>query len=895
MLAAAVFLGTSVLPTTDAAPTISGTKALRPFLVQHCLDCHSSATQKGGLDLEKLVTDFKEPAAFNAWIKVHDRIESGEMPPKARKKRPDQAEARAVLKELEARLTDADRARRADNGRAVFRRLNRTEYENTLRDLFGIPGLKVKELLPEDGRAFGFDKSAAGLDLSYVQLAKYMEAADVALDAAIAPHASRPALCKAHIPGGGIHALAAHALYGHTLFLKDFKYDDSVMPIPQARMIANKDANAKKIKRDLVKDPYKGTMGVLLPDGVGDFRPTFPYPIVYPGKYRIRMSVWSFRWDKGEVKPNSRTEAALLLSEGRTLGYFDAPSLTPTVTEIEVWLNPKKTNRDEILFTAATLWEHPLGGNLTKYSGRGIALDWMEIEGPLVDQWPSLGHRRLFGDLPLVALPAAAKQKSKFTAKNKGKTADADFHLPIRPFENSLTLQIRGHGKPYVTNLSSLPKSIEFSTVDSKTPEADAHRLLADFLPRAFRRPVASDEVRRYVGLVMARLEEGDLFEVAMRMAYKAALCSADFLFLKEPAGALDDWAVAARLSYFLWNSMPDDQLVALAAKGRLHDKTVLGGQVERMLKDPKAERFIEDFTNQWLDLADIDETTPDKKLYPEFRRILHDSMVAETRAFMRELLEKDLSATNVVDSDFAMLNQRLAEHYGIPNVVGSAIRRVPLPAGCGRGGFLTQASVLKVTANGTVTSPVRRGAWVMRKIIGQPPDPPPPNVPAIEPDVRGTTTVREMLAKHRSNAACASCHNKIDPPGFALESFDVIGGRQTRYRTLSDEGTVLDKSETFSGHRVRYTWGQQVDASGETADGRPFASTEEFKKLLLANPRLIARNLVGQMTIYATGAPVEFADRAAVEKILDQTADRRYGVRSLIHEIVQSPLFLTK
>jgi hypothetical protein len=395
--------------------------------------------------------------------------------------------------------------------------------------------------------------------------------------------------------------------------------------------------------------------------------------------------------------------------------------------------------------------------------------------------------------------------------------------------------------------------------------------------------------------LFKARFAEGDMFEVAMRTAYQAALCSPDFLFLKEQPAKLDQWAMASRLSYFLWNSMPDDELFALAAKGKLHDRAVLREQVERMLEDPKAERFIVDFTDQWLDLKDLDETTPDKKLYPEFRSILRDSMRAETPAFFRELLEKDLSASNMVHSDFAMLNQRLADHYRIPGVLSSAIRRVPLPADCGRGGFLTQAAVLKVTANGTVTSPVRRGAWVMRKIVGQPPDPPPGDVPAIEPDVRGTTTIREMLAKHRSNASCAACHARIDPPGFALESFDVIGGRQTRYRTLNDEGTMVDRSETYSGRRVAYTWGKPVDSAGALADGRAFKDIEEFKQLLLANPRAIARNMVEQLVTYATGAPVSFADRAAVEQVLDATAERRYGMRSLIHEIVASTLFQTK
>lgn len=419
--------------------------------------------------------------------------------------------------------------------------------------------------------------------------------------------------------------------------------------------------------------------------------------------------------------------------------------------------------------------------------------------------------------------------------------------------------------------------------------------MLTDFLPRVFRRPVPAREVDRYVELFQTRLDAGDMFEVAMRSAWRAALCSPDFLFLKEPAGQLDDWALASRLSYFLWNSMPDDELLSLAGQKQLQDAEILHAQVERMLDDSRSERFMTDFTDQWLDLVDIDATTPDGKLYPEFRRILRDSMRAETPAFFRELVEKNLSAANIVDSDFAMLNQRLAEHYGIPNVFGPAFRRVPLPPESRRGGFLTQASVLKVTANGTVTSPVKRGAWVLRKIIGQPPEPPPADVPAIEPDVRGTTTIREMLAAHRSNATCAACHASIDPPGFALENFDVIGGWQTRYRSLNEDGAQVDMKDTYFGRNVRYTWGPPVDATGETASGRAFADIDDYRKLLLEDPRAIARNMVTQLVTYATGAPIEFADRAAVEQILDRTTDTRYGMRSLIHEVVQSPLFQTK
>ncbi|MCA1686961.1 MAG: DUF1592 domain-containing protein, partial [Planctomycetia bacterium] len=321
-------------------------------------------------------------------------------------------------------------------------------------------------------------------------------------------------------------------------------------------------------------------------------------------------------------------------------------------------------------------------------------------------------------------------------------------------------------------------------TVTSPDPRADADRLLGAFLPRAFRRPVGPETRGRYVARVGERLEAGDCFETAMRAAYRAALCSPDFLYHVEPDGALDDHALACRLSYFFWRSMPDEELARLADGGRLRRTGVLHAQAERLLKDPRSQRFVDDFLGQWLKLRRIAANDPDRKLYPEFSPYLQDSFVAESRAYFRELIEKDLGASYLVKSDFAMLNGKLAAHYGIPGVSGSEVRRVGLPAGSPRGPFLTQAAVLKVTADGTTTSPVPRGAFVMDRLLGQPPEPPPPNIPAIEPDVRGVATIRGQLAKHRSAATCASCHARIDPPGFALEGFDVIGGPRARYRS---------------------------------------------------------------------------------------------------------------
>jgi hypothetical protein len=431
-------------------------------------------------------------------------------------------------------------------------------------------------------------------------------------------------------------------------------------------------------------------------------------------------------------------------------------------------------------------------------------------------------------------------------------------------------------------------------TVHSDNPLVDADRLLASFLPRAFRRPVA-DEVRQaYLAQVARRLEAGDCFELAMRWVYRAALCSPDFLYHVEPATGLDGYGLANRLSYFLWNSLPDARLTDLAARGELQLPEVLDGEVERLLKDPKSQRFIDDFLGQWLKLRQIAATDPDRKLYPEFSAYLQDSMVAETRGFFRELLEQNLPASNLIRSDFVMVNEKLATHYGIPGVSGSQIRRVKVPKGCPRGGILTQAAILKITANGTTTSPVPRGAFVMDRLLGQPPDPPPPNIAAIEPDVRGASTIREQLSKHRDHTVCASCHARMDPPGFAMECFDVIGGWRTRYRSIG-EGDRPERGSIDPFIGLSFKLGPPVDTSGELLDERKFADITEFQSLLTSEPKPLLTNLAERFAVYSTGREVAFADRPQIEAIVEQTQRQGGGIRTLVHELVRSELFKIK
>jgi hypothetical protein len=425
--------------------------------------------------------------------------------------------------------------------------------------------------------------------------------------------------------------------------------------------------------------------------------------------------------------------------------------------------------------------------------------------------------------------------------------------------------------------------------VASKNPEADTAAVLKRFAARAFRRIVSDDEVKPFVAVVKKRLAEKYSFEAAVRVGLKAIMVSPEFLFLGGKVGKLDDFALASRLSYFLWSTMPDDELFKLAAAGKLSQPEALRTQVDRMLASPKARQFTENFVGQWLNLRDIDFTAPDFRLYPEYDEALKVAMLTEAHLFFEALLKENLSVANVVASDFTFANGRLAKHYGIPGVDGMEMRRVPLPPNLHRGGFLTMAGVLKVSANGTNTSPVVRGAYVLDRILGTPPAPPPAGVPAVEPDIRGATTIRDQLAKHRSTPTCNACHAKIDPPGFALENFDVIGGWRDNYRSLGRGDVVV-----VEGRRMPYHKGLKIDPS-DAFNGEKFANIDDLRRILLKDKEQLARALAEKLVAYSTGAAPTALDRPEVEAIVKRTRDRGYGVRSLVHEVVQSKLFLQK
>jgi hypothetical protein len=431
---------------------------------------------------------------------------------------------------------------------------------------------------------------------------------------------------------------------------------------------------------------------------------------------------------------------------------------------------------------------------------------------------------------------------------------------------------------------------------------ADIRSILLRFLPQAFRRPVTPEEADPYLALAKQALDEGGDIAKAVRRSLKGVLCAPEFLYLEEPfndeasnraSATITDHALATRLSYFLWSSLPDAELTRLADQGELKKPAGLAAQLKRMLADPKSDRFVENFAGQWLRVRDIDFTVPERRLYPEYNQLLREAMIGETYGFFREVLDKNLSVQNFIDSDFLMLNQPLAEFYGIDGVKGLAIRRVSRPQDSVRGGVLTQASVLKVSADGTRTSPVLRGVWILNHLFGNPPPPPPANVSAVEPDVRGASTIREVLAKHRADPGCSRCHNLIDPPGFALESFDVLGTHRDWYRTRERGGRYVKKKlHPFAPTSVQYRQGPNVDPSGTMPDGRTFTDVREYKRLLLADETAMAKTLTGLLLSYSLGRELGFSDRAEVERIVASVRGKQYGLRSIVEAVVSSETF---
>jgi hypothetical protein len=792
-------------------------KPLAAFLEQHCVECHDSDVKKGGLDLTALTFDLEDSGRFKQWQKVFERVRDGEMPP-AKKPQPEKAEKQAFMAALKTPLTKADANDIAANGRVRSRRLTRTEYEHTLHDLLGID-IPLKDLLPEDRASHGFETVSDGQQLSHHQLARYLDVADLALEDAF-----------------------TRALEGD----KPFK-----------RFITPEDTEQNGRGNYRGPDVRDGR-SITWPIGLQFFGRMHATRVPAGGWYRITLkevhainpgrdgAVWG-TLRSGECESN----APMLYM----IGLVEA---TPEPRDLvfEAWIHD--THRLELRPNDGENKIAPTGakGGNVSFKGRDLAK-----EG-----YRGIAHRGIWMER-------------------------------IHPFADSAT--VRRH---------------LFGDVDLKNgTREDLDKLVAGFARRAFRRPATAEQLEPYRSIGRRSLMEGDSFAEALRASYRAMLCSPRFLTFIEAPGALDDHAIATRLSYALWVSMPDAQLLELADAGKLKQRDVLARQVDRMLADKKAERFIASYTDQWLKLKEIDFTTPDPRQFRSFDAVLQQSMLQETRAYFAEMIRGDLGITHLVDSDFTFLNGRLARHYfsssnaarpnekemkrknkdrngrdndndiaAVPATLdvpglkpGGGLQKIALPADSRRGGLLTQGAVLKVTADGTITSPVVRGVFINERILGEHIPPPPPGIPAIEPDIRGAISIRDQLDKHRSNESCASCHQTIDPPGFALENYDPVGRWRANYGT--------------DGRGVK------VDPSGITPEGAVFDDLAAWRAVYARRSTQLARGFAGHFITYATGAPPRFSNEPALSKIVGSVETSGHGLRSIICEVILSPVFLSK
>ncbi len=797
MLIAAAFLSVAISAGEAGVNDKPASDPARQLFAQHCQKCHSGSKPKGDFQIDGLSLNFSDRKNREQWLTVLEQLKTGGMPPE-KEPRPPALEIEAVIKWISDRARTAEAAQRTANGRVVMRRLNRSEYANTMRDLLGVE-VDIADLLPPDTSTSGFDNSAEMLHTSSYLLRNYIDAADRFLDEAIA-NKPRPWQVNKKF---------------------DIKQETTVKPI--------------------------GSVYRHIDDGVAIFaswesaniRVTmWNFQTHFRGKYRFRISGYGFQSDGKPVNFHVTAGTLKEVTEERLIDYFAVPANKPTVIEFTEQLEVE--NRIRII--ADGLPAQPpaiekIGAD--KYTGPGLVIQWVEVEGPLMTTWPPPSHVAIFGDLKQAIVPGPND-----------------------------------------------PKRLE---VVSPQPLADAERILRNFAQRAFRRAVAGDEVAPFVARVKARLEQKYSFEQAMRVGLRAILISPDFLFLREKTTSgttlLDDDALASRLSYFLWSSMPDEALFKLAEAHTLHEPAVLCEQVERLLRDPKSKAFTENFTGQWLSLRAIDNTMPDHTLYPEYDDILKVAMVQGSGAVLRRSFEERLEPDELRRLRFhipqcppreALRHPRRRRH-------GDAKSRSAAHESSRRGA--DDGQYLKSHANGTTTSPILRGAWVLERILGTPPPKPPADVEAIEPDIRGATTIREQLTKHRKVATCASCHSKIDPPGFALESFDVTGGWRDHYRAT---GELKD----INGRKERVWQGPAVDQVTYCPMAGNFGISTNSRSSCSKTKISWRGGLAEKLLAYSTGAAPGKGDAAEIEKIVERVRGKNYGFKALMQEVVQSGIF---
>jgi mono/diheme cytochrome c family protein len=772
-LAAALLLSVQL---NAAAQTVS---TQRQFLDRYCATCHNDRLKTGGLSLDRV--DVSKPDAQpEVWEKVARKLRSGMMPP-SNMLQPPKADRVSMATWLETSL-DATWLAKPNPGRTeTLRRLNRTEYQNAVRDLLALD-VDAGSLLPADESGHGYDNVIVG-DLSPTLLDRYVSAAQKISSLAVASSQSSIKNDIIRLPA-------------------DLSQEDQMPGLPM------------------------GTRG-----GV-----SVPYTFPHDGEYDIQ--IWLMRDLAGSVgglREQIPHELLVLIDRERVGSFTIKRPATPD----------EDTTLDKNLKLRIPVHAGPHNVAVTFVKEGSSLIE--TARQPTQSRFNERRHPRTAPAISQVSLtgPYAAKREPD-RAKPQEDTPSRKRLFVCRP---------TGQGKEH--------------------EEKCAREILSTLMRRAYRRPIVNADLVEPMAFYREGRADGD-FDSGIERALSAVLINPDFIFRVEsdpkkvaPNGVyrISDLELASRLSFFLWSSIPDDELLDTAVRGRLSQPGELEKQARRMLADRRSYNLATNFAGQWLRLRNVEAITPNAALYRDFDDNLRQAFRQETELFFDSVLREDRSVLTLIRADYTFLNERLAKHYGIPNVYGSRFRRVTLAPESHRGGLLRQGSLLSVTSYATRTSPVLRGVFVLKNVFGAPPPPPPPNVPALdESNVAANLPMRERMAAHRSNPACASCHRTIDPVGFALENFNAVG----QWRTADADGQPVDPSAALPG-------------VGE------FKGIDGLEEALLSRPEMFATTLTEQLMTFALGRGVDYYDAPAVRKIVRDTEKDGYRFSSLILGIVKS------
>lgn len=812
------------------------------FLDQHCVQCHGPEKQKGDLRLDELPLSGLTPQQLERWQDALDQVTDFDMPPDDDLALSDEQIAQFtsfLAPRIETELASVSREK------VLLRRLNKAQYSNTVRDLFGI-NVTVDDPaspLPPDEKSHGFDNLGSALTLSDLHLDAYLSAADDVVRRWAARAEAVPDSLRIEIP------VPPDSKRFQT-YVRGMPRNDEYFDLMHSAWTNRRFKTFEFSARD--------TDNQLVP-GDGIYRITVDAEAMHTDDPKGAEIIEKLKLD-WEPDPSQTPQFGFFLrrpSRGIT------PNIDQRVTTFELNHGERKEMTREVFLP---------GGLYT------LAVNF--DTGPRFD--PAQTASRLWalketgGDVLGSGFPG------KFGGYDISGFSDKDFDEKFSLAMESLK-RMTGPGPEILEHIESLPlPRIRFHSIIIEGPLADPNapttsylarlnddadfqtRELNRFATKIFRRPVSESELAPYLGYAQ---------EKGFQAALKAMLCSPAFLYFEETSDQLDDYALASRLSYFLWNSMPDERLLALAEEGKLSSPEVLREEADRMFEDEKAESFLARFTYQWLGLANMDDmaASGEYTYYHDF--FVRDLFKEETKLFFEHLLENNAPAAELVHADYSFMNAPLARYYGIEGIKGSEFERVSLSSQPTRRGLLGQGSVLTTSANGIDTSPVVRGIWMLEYLLGTPPSPPPPDVVVLEPDTRGTVTIREMYAVHREDASCNRCHEDIDPLGFALENFDPVGQ-----------------------WREEYEGGLKVDAWGQMPDGRKFDDVVGFRALLDDQQiHLIAHHLLDRFLVAATGREMFVADEDEIETILEQASADGYRLKDLLHATITSEAFLNK